>query len=124
MTKKNFVEEVIKHKDFFTLKFRNFNTDKDSQFLIGKDIFVDEKDVVKLPADTFFVHDFIGSKVFQDENLFGIIEDVLNLPANDVYVVKDFNGNELLLPAVKEYIAGFDSENKILTVKARHNFIR
>ena len=114
--KEFYVEEVIKKKDFFTLKFKNFDNDNDVEVLVGRDIFVNEKDVIKLPADQYFIHDLIGSSVFRNKILIGKIVEVMVLPANDVYVV-DADGKEILIPAVKEFIEKFiPSEKKLILV--------
>jgi 16S rRNA processing protein RimM len=112
-----FVENAKQNKNFFIVKFRNFNSDKDSAILIGKEIFVDEKNLVKLPDNHFFIHDLIGSRVLKNDREIGIIKDVLQYPANDVYVIEDGIGNETLLPAVLKFIESFDSINKILKLK-------
>ncbi|MFZ0453111.1 MAG: ribosome maturation factor RimM [Ignavibacteriaceae bacterium] len=114
--KEFYVEEIKKKKDVFILKFANFNSDNDVEVLLGKDIFVDENDVVKLPEDQYFIHDIIGSTVFRNKILVGKIVDVLSLPANDVYVI-DADGKEILIPAVKEFIEKFiPSEKKLILV--------
>lgn len=114
--KEFYVEEVIKKKDFFTLKFKNFDNDNDVEVLVGRDLFVSEKDVIKLPADQYFIHDLIGSSVFRNKILVGKIVEVMVLPANDVYVV-DAYGKEILIPAVKEFIEKFiPSEKKLILV--------
>jgi 16S rRNA processing protein RimM len=112
-----FVENVKQYKNSFILKFRNFNSDKDSAILVGREIFVDEKNLVKLPDNHFFIHDLIGSRVLKDDKELGIIKDVLQYPANDVYVIEDGSGKEILLPAVLKIIESFDSNNKILKLK-------
>ncbi len=112
--KEFYVDEVRKKKDFFVLKFKNFNNEIDVEVLLGKDIFVDENDVVELPADQYFIHDIIGSSVFKNKILIGTVKDVLALPANDVYVI-DAEGKEILIPAVKEFIEKFvPSEKKLV----------
>jgi 16S rRNA processing protein RimM len=115
--KKFFIEDVKKKKDYFLIKFRNFNSERDVELLIGKEIFIDKDNLVKLPEDQFFIHDLIGSEVYKNDKLLGIIKDVLNLPANDVYVVNDAEGNELLVPAVKEIILEFNPDTKMLILK-------
>jgi 16S rRNA processing protein RimM len=112
-----FVENVEQHNNVFTIKFRNFDSDKDVTILIGKDIFVDEGHLVKLPKDHFFIHDLIGSRVVRNDLELGIIKDVLKYPANDIYVVFDSRGKEILIPAVMDFIDSFDSVNKILKLK-------
>ena len=116
--KKEFlVEKVVKQKKHIAFKFRNFDSDKNAQVLIGKDVFVDEEKVIKLPEGSYFVHDLIGSKVYRNDKEFGSLKDVLRFPANDVYVIIDTLGEEILIPAVKDYIESFDREKKILVIK-------
>jgi 16S rRNA processing protein RimM len=113
-----FVEKVMQHKNLFTLKFKNFNSDQDCEILVGKEIFVDEENLVKLPDNHFFIHDLIGSRVIKDDKEFGFIKDVLHYPANDVYVIEDSLGKEILLPAIYGFIESFDNVKKILKLKA------
>ncbi len=120
--KKEFIVEDVKEgKDFFLLKFKNFNSEKDVKFLIGKEIFVEKTDLVKLPEGFNFIHDIIGSKVFRNNVEFGIIKDVLSYPANDVYVI-DNNGKEILIPVALEFIESYDPEKKILILKPGDEF--
>ncbi|MEW6508035.1 MAG: ribosome maturation factor RimM [Bacteroidota bacterium] len=111
--KKEFVvEEVDKIKDKFLLKIRGFNTSDEAKIFIGKQIFIDAKDSVKLGENTFFIHDLIGSKVYRDLVLLGTVIDVLVLPANDVYVVSDNDNKNILIPAIKDYIKKIDPVKK------------
>ena len=73
------------------LKFKGFDNNEDVKFLLGKKIYVDNEHSVKLSADTYFIHDLIGSEVFQGSKLIGFLEDVLILHSNDVYVIRDAN---------------------------------
>lgn len=116
------VESVLKLKDSFAVKFENFGNSKDCEFLLGKEVFVDSENLVKLPADTFFVHDLIGSRVFQGTVLLGTITDVLSVPANDIYVVAGKDNEEILIPAVAEYIESFDNVNKVMMLKQGIDF--
>ena len=112
-----FVENVDKHKNLFTLKFKNFNSHQDSEILVGKEIFVDEENLVKLPNNHFFIHDLIGSRVMKNDLELGVIKDVLQYPANDIYVIEDDAGKETLIPAILGYIDSFDNVKKILNLK-------
>jgi 16S rRNA processing protein RimM len=120
--KKLIVEKVVKQKDFFTIKFKNFNTAEDVSVLKTKEIFVDSNGLIKLPTGYFFIHDMVQSKVFRNEKEFGILKDVLKFPANDVYLIEDNEGKEILIPAVKDFIENFDAEKKILTLKPGDDF--
>jgi 16S rRNA processing protein RimM len=116
--KKKFIIDKVKNSnDSFTVRFRNFNNQKDVDILIGKNIFIDEDDLTDLPEGQFFIHDLLGSVVLRNNVKIGIIKDVLSLPANDVYIIEDEKGNEILIPAVHIYIESFDPENKTLQLK-------
>lgn len=115
--KKFSVEEVKRQNEFFLIKFANFNSDKESEILLNKEIFVDEQNAVQLPDDHFFIHDLIGSKVLRNDEMLGTIVEVLSYPANDVYVVVDEGKKETLIPAVLEFIESFNPSKKILTLK-------
>lgn len=120
--KKFIVEEVKKLKNDYFIRFKNFESAQDTKFLLDKEIFVDEKDAVKLPEKVYFVHDLTGSKVFRNEKLFGIIKEVLSYPANDVYVIEDPDGGEILLPALSELIKSFDAERKVMILVPGESF--
>ena len=109
-----FVDNTDFVNDEWFLKFKNFETDQDVKFLLGKKVFIEEKDLSKLPDDSFYIHDLIGSTVYSDLKFFGYLIDVLVLKGNDVYVIEREDGKEVLIPALKDYIIGFDSAKKRL----------
>lgn len=115
--KEFFVEEVVELKNFFALKFKNFNTAKEAEFLVGKRIYVSSEEAIELVDNTFFIHDLIGSKVYRNGEVFGTLIDVLKLPANDVYVITGLEGNEILIPAVSDYVERFDPVEKVLILQ-------
>ena len=121
--KKMFYVEKVKQRGVsFALKFRNFDDDRDAGVLIGREVFVDNEDVVRLPANNFFIHDLIGSKVIQGGEEIGEITDVLTVPANDVIVIKKNINKEILIPLVLEFIEQFDAEKKILILKKEFGY--
>lgn len=114
LKKEFFVENVIEVGGRIALKFKNFNSAEDVKILIGKRIFVEEKNSIKLSKDTYFVHDLIGSEVFRNSKLIGHVEDVLAYPANDVYLIKDLAKKNIMIPAVKDFIKSFEPGEKKL----------
>lgn len=79
---------------------------------------IDRKDAVPLPEDTYFIVDIIGMTVYEEETgkELGILEDVFPTKSNDVYVVRDTLGKQLLLPATYEVIKTVDVPNKKMIV--------
>jgi 16S rRNA processing protein RimM len=88
-----------------------------AETFVGCFLFVDERDAVRPPKGSYFVHHVIGLSVLdEEENLLGVVKDVLKLSPNDIYVV-EMNGKEVLLPAVKEFIKSIDVKAGTMTVK-------
>lgn len=72
---------------------------------------------MKLKKDEYFIADLIGMKVVTDAGEpFGMLKDVLETGANDVYVVETEGGKEALLPAIKECILKINMEESVITV--------
>ena len=86
-------------------KYRNFylKTEKESQEDLGE--------------DTYYIVDLIGLDVYSDKNEYlGKIEDVFPTGSNDVYVVKDNLGKQILIPAIADVVKEVDLKNKKMTI--------
>ncbi len=113
------VEEVKYHNKLVLLKLKGIDNIDDTLEFKGCYIKIERSDAVKLPEDSYFIVDLIGMEVYQDENpekLLGVLIDVFPTGSNDVYVVKDELGKQLLLPAIADVIKSVDVENKKMTV--------
>jgi len=70
----------------------------------------------KLPKGRFFIADIIGARaVTEDGTSLGTLEDVLELPSGNVYVVK--GEREILIPAVPEFVLDTDVDGGVITVR-------
>ena len=106
------IEEVKYHKGMVLLKLKGINNMNEAEVLKGLYLKIDRKDAKMLPKDTYFIADLLGLDVYSDENEhLGKLEDIFNTGANDVYVVKDELGKQLLLPSIPEVIKEIDLEN-------------
>lgn len=110
-------ESVKFFKQFVILKFKEFNSINDVEAYKGKSLYVDREHAIRLRKDEYFIADLIGLSVVTEEgNAFGLMKDVMQTGANDVYVVERANGEEVLLPAIKECVKEIDIENGKITV--------
>lgn len=69
--------------------------------LVGSTLYF-RRDDPAIPAGTVFVSDLIGLPVFADGAPIGRIADVLQMPGNEVYVVK--GEREYMIPAVPAFV--------------------
>lgn len=112
------LDSVKYHKNLAILRFKEF--DDINQILIYKNeyIYVDEVEKIILPEDHFFIYDLLECKVFnKDDDLIGIVTDVLQNHSNDIYVVKNMENNkEYLIPAIKEFVSEVNITEKRIII--------
>mgnify|MGYP000327952446 FL=1 len=108
---------ILFFKNMVILKFKEYNNINDIECYKGKDILVSRDNAVKLEKGEYYIADILGAKVIlEDGSEFGVLEDVMQTGANDVYVVKTLDNKEVLLPKIDECVKKLDIENKIVTV--------
>lgn len=111
------IEQVKYHKDMVLLKLKGIDNMNEAEKLKGLYLKIDRKNAKKLPKDTYFIADLLGLEVYSDENEYlGKVDDIFPTGANDVYVVKDENGKQLLLPGTSEVIKEIDLEKEKIIV--------
>ena len=111
------IEEVKYHKDMVLIKFKSINTVEQAEKLRNSYLKISRDSVEDLEEDRYYIVDLIGIDVYTDENiLLGKLEDIFNTGSNDIYVVKNELGKQILLPAISDVIKQIDMENKKMIV--------
>ena len=105
------IEQTKFFKQMVIVKFKECNSMDEAEKLRGYELYVTREHAIPLKKNEYYIADLIGMKVMTDEGSeLGIIDDVLQTGANDVYVVKQPSGKEVLLPAIKDCILSVDVE--------------
>lgn len=117
-TKKEYqIEEVKYHKQMVLMKLKGINTPEEADLLRGSYLIINREDEEPLEEGTYYIVDLLESEVYTDEDvLLGKLEDIYNTGSNDIYVVKDELGKQVLLPAISDVIKNIDIKNKKITV--------
>lgn len=111
------VLEASEHGDRVILYFDGCTDRNMAENFVGMNVFITDEQMEIPPDGRYFVHDLIGCRVATpDGEARGEIVDVMLMPANDVYVVQ-FEGREVLVPAVPDFIGSVDLQAKLVTVK-------
>ena len=111
------VEHVKFFKQFVIVKFKEFDNINEIEKYRRCPLLVTREDAVKLEENEYFIADMIGMEVFtEDGSSFGILKDVIETGANDVYVIDSHAHEEVLIPAIKECILDVDVENQKMTI--------
>ena len=103
------IESVKFFKQFVILKFKGLETPEEVAKFRQKSLYVTRENAVHLGKDEYFIADLMGLRVFDEENEeIGVLREVLETGANDVYIIDMKDGRELLLPAIKECVLHVD----------------
>lgn len=109
--KKVEIEDVKYNKQCVLLKVKGIEDLTEAEKYKGLFLKIDRKDAKKLPKDTYFIADILGLEVYTEEGeLLGKVDDIFPTGANDVYVVKDELGKQILLPSIPEVLKEIDLE--------------
>ena len=104
-------------KNMVILKFKGIDDINDVEKYKKAELYVTRENAVPLKKDEYFIADLIGIEVTSDEGeALGVIDDVLQTGANDVYVIKKTGCQDLLVPAIKACIKEVDIENQKMIV--------
>ena len=111
------IEEVKYHKDMVLIKFKGIDKVEQAEMLRNSYLTVSRDSVEKLEEGRYYIVDLLGLEVYTDEQiLLGTLDDIFNTGSNDIYVVKDKQGKQILLPAIQDVIKQIDIENKKIIV--------
>lgn len=107
------ISKVRYYKNMVILTFKGLDNVEQVEKYKGYYLKVDRKDAVNLEEDEYFIVDLIGLDVFKitGENL-GKIIDVFPTGSNDVYVVKNNEGKQILIPAISKVVKTVDIKNR------------
>lgn len=109
--------EVKYHKDMVILKLEGIEDMNMAEKYKGCYIKIHRSNARQLEEGEYFIADIIGSDVYTDTDKYlGKVEDIYNTGSNDIYVIKDELGKQILLPAIKEVLLDIDVENQKVTV--------
>ena len=111
------IEEVKFHKDMVLLKLDGIDDMTTAEKYKGCYIKIHRSKAKQLEEGEYFIADIIGSDVYTDtDEYLGKVDDIYNTGSNDIYVVKDELGKQILLPAIKEVLLDIDIEEQKVTV--------
>ena len=111
------IESSRRHKGAVLLRLAGIDTPEDVAAFRGEYLQVPEGDLAALDEGEYYRYELIGLRVVSTEGEeLGEIAEVLERPANDVFVVRGPKG-EALIPAVDEIVREVDVEGGVVTIE-------
>lgn len=108
------VTKASVHKGRALVYFYGIDSIEAAQLLKNRVVYADREDI-PIDEDRVFLADIIGLDVFdeRDGKRLGVLADVIENPAQDIFAVKTDDGREILVPAVGEFIGHIDEEDGV-----------
>jgi 16S rRNA processing protein RimM len=105
------------HSDGMLLGFEGITTVEQTAKYRAQTVYVTAEDRPPLPDGEYYHHQIIGMSVVDETGAaLGLITEIIETGANDVYVVKNADGREILLPALKQVLLDINLDTKTMRV--------
>jgi 16S rRNA processing protein RimM len=105
------------HAKGLLVKFKGVENPEDAGKWRNQWVYVRATDVPGLPEGKIYQHELFGYSVIdEEEKILGELVEIIETGANDVYVVRDQAGKEILLPAIPSVILETDPARHVIRV--------
>ena len=105
-------------KKFVIVKFKQFDNINDVEKFRGCELTILREDAIKLAPGEYYVADLIGLDIVdEDEKKLGVLSDVIQTGANDVYEMDPEDGGEkVYIPVIKDCVKEIDIKNNRIVI--------
>ena len=113
------VEKVRYQKNMVIAKLAGIDDRGGAESLRDNYVAITEDELAELPEDTFYIKDLIGCRLINEETggEIGVISDVIQNTAQDIYAADLPGGKTAMIPAVGEFIRRVDIKARTVTVR-------
>jgi 16S rRNA processing protein RimM len=110
------LESVRTQGRVVVLKFAEVTDRTAAENLVGWELQIPAGEMPELPSGEYYTFELEGLEIITESgDRLGILEEVLDLPAHDVYVVRE-GEREILLPATEEVVKEVDLDRRRMVV--------
>ncbi|MEC5422716.1 ribosome maturation factor RimM [Virgibacillus sp. C22-A2] len=116
------MEVVVKsrrlNKGFELILFEGYDNINDVEKFKGSELKITEDQLTELETNEYYYHEIIGCDVFtNNKEKLGTVTEILSPGANDVWVVKQPIGKDILIPYIAEVVTEIDIAGKKVVIK-------
>lgn len=107
------------HGSDLLISFEEFTTREDVGTLRNEILLVPAKELPPLPSGEIYIHELIGMEVFDvdTELSLGTVAEIIETGANDVFIVRNHQGGEILLPDIEDVVLAIHSDKREIQVR-------
>ncbi|WP_088006012.1 ribosome maturation factor RimM [Indiicoccus explosivorum] len=107
-----------KHKNFDLLTFEGYSSINQVEEFKNADLKVADHELDELEEHEYYYHEIIGCTVVtEDGREIGMVTDILETGANDVWAVKPETGKMQYIPYIEDVVKEIDVENKKIVIE-------
>lgn len=111
------IDTVRSHGNGMLVRLRGVDTPEGAGRFRNQWMYVKSTEVPALPGGQIYKHQLVGITVTADTGeTLGVLNEIIETGANDVYVVKKESGGEILLPAIPDVILETDMNDRVMKV--------
>lgn len=112
------IKRATQHSGKILLTLEGFDSINEANCLIGSELLLLREQLPEPDADEYYWQDLIGLSVVTDSGeLLGILDEIMETGANDVYLVRNRQtGREYLLPAITSVISTVDLQARQMII--------
>lgn len=108
---------VRPHQSGLLVKFKGIETPEQAGKFRNQWVYVKKSDLPPLSEGQLYQFELLGFRVVdEDGNPLGELVEILETGANDVYVVRDDSGREILLPNIPSVILDLEPASRTMRV--------
>jgi 16S rRNA processing protein RimM len=106
------------HQRRLLVAFEEIDDRTQGETLKGEYLFVPASWAPELPDGEYWPHQLIGCTVVTEEGrMVGTIEEIVRGPANDVWVARGEDGEDVLVPAIRDVVTGVNVGERRIVVR-------
>lgn len=111
------LESVRAHGRGLLVRLRGYDTPESAGRFRNQWVYVKAEELPPLPEGQYYQYELIGLNVVNEDGApLGKLTEILETGANDVYIVQNEAGKEILLPAIPSVILKVDMDARTMTV--------
>ncbi|WP_214783800.1 ribosome maturation factor RimM [Exiguobacterium sp. s183] len=104
------------HKQFHLVTFKGFENINLIEKYKGLKLYVHAEHVHNLSENEYYYHEIIGCEAIVDGESIGVIDDIFETGANDVWVIKRPGKSDALIPYIESVVKEIDVEEKRVVI--------
>jgi 16S rRNA processing protein RimM len=108
---------VRPHQAGLLVRFKGIETPEQAGQFRNQWVYIKASEAPKLPEGKIYQHQLLGFQVVdENEQVLGELVEILETGANNVYIVRNASGGEILLPVIPPVILETDPARRMIRV--------